>query len=375
MGGSKLKTIGFVTTGDIAAIATAKRALGLANPLSDLGWMVHVIMEDTDENRHRAAMECDERVKVHFMSYTSPIDEKNKKSSLLEEIKPDYVYLCAFVFRNMVSVNFKCKKLVEHSELRSAITDVSWWRRGYELFSEYYSLVYADGILNASVYLQKLNRKRAGRILREKLPMLYFPYAYNGDLCKMVVRKDCVGWEKSDGDVFVTYLGSLSRAYRTIDIAKAVHRIGRVDIKLLLLGDGDDRQRIQAYVAENNLEQQVWMPGYVNEELIPTFFSLTDVFVLPMNDTVQDKARCPSKLYMYLPYGKPIVTAKVGEPYEVLKDNGIYYATGSVDDLSRAILTALTKKTLGLDSRCHEWTERAKQFDEWIKRSFGQAGI
>ena len=375
MGGSKLKTICFVTTGDIAAIATAKRALGLANPLSDLGWMVHVIMEDTDENRHRAAMECDERVKVHFMSYTSPIDEKNKKSSLLEEIKPDYVYLCAFVFRNMVSVNFKCKKLVEHSELRSAITDVSWWRRGYELFSEYYSLVYADGILNASVYLQKLNRKRAGRILREKLPMLYFPYAYNGDLCKMVVRKDCVGWEKSDGDVFVTYLGSLSRAYRTIDIAKAVHRIGRVDIKLLLLGDGDDRQRIQAYVAENNLGQQVWMPGYVNEELIPTFFSLTDVFVLPMNDTVQDKARCPSKLYMYLPYGKPIVTAKVGEPYEVLKDNGIYYATGSVDDLSRAILTALSKKTLGLDSRCHEWTERAKQFDEWIKRSFGQAGI
>ena len=373
--GSKLKTICFVTTGDIAAIATAKRALGLANPLSDLGWMVHVIMEDTDENRHRAAMECDERVKVHFMSYTSPIDEKNKKSSLLEEIKPDYVYLCAFVFRNMVSVNFKCKKLVEHSELRSAITDVSWWRRGYELFSEYYSLVYADGILNASVYLQKLNRKRAGRILREKLPMLYFPYAYNGDLCKMVVRKDCVGWEKSDGDVFVTYLGSLSRAYRTIDIAKAVHRIGRVDIKLLLLGDGDDRQRIQAYVAENNLGQQVWMPGYVNEELIPTFFSLTDVFVLPMNDTVQDKARCPSKLYMYLPYGKPIVTAKVGEPYEVLKDNGIYYATGSVDDLSRAILTALSKKTLGLDSRCHEWTERAKQFDEWIKRSFGQAGI
>lgn len=375
MGGSKLKTICFVTTGDIAAIATAKRALGLANPLSDLGWMVHVIMEDTDENRHRAAMECDERVKVHFMSYTSPIDEKNKKSSLLEEIKPDYVYLCAFVFRNMVSVNFKCKKLVEHSELRSAITDVSWWRKGYELFSEYYSLVYADGILNASVYLQKLNRKRAGRILREKLPMLYFPYAYNGDLCKMVVRKDCVGWEKSDGDVFVTYLGSLSRAYRTIDIAKAVHRIGRVDIKLLLLGDGDDRQRIQAYVTENNLGQQVWMPGYVNEELIPTFFSLTDVFVLPMNDTVQDKARCPSKLYMYLPYGKPIVTAKVGEPYEVLKDNGIYYATGSVDDLSRAILTALSKKTLGLDSRCHEWTERAKQFDEWIKRSFGQAGI
>lgn len=76
--GSRLKTICFVTTGDIAAIATAKRALGLANPLSDLGWKVHVIMEDTDENRHRAAMECDERTGVHFLTYNSSFDERNK---------------------------------------------------------------------------------------------------------------------------------------------------------------------------------------------------------------------------------------------------------------------------------------------------------
>lgn len=369
---SKLKTICFVTTGDIAAIATAKRALGLANPLSGLGWTVHVIMEDTEENRHRAAMECDERVKVHFMSYTSPFDERDKKSALLEEIRPNYVYLCAFVFRNIVSVNFKCKKLVEHSELRSAIKDVSWWRRWYELLSEYYSLAYADGILNASVYLQKLNRRRARRIFRKKLPMMYFPYAYNGDLCKMIARKDGVSLEKRDGDIFVTYLGSLSRAYCTIDIVKAVHLIGRDDIKLLLLGDGDDRQRIQAYVAEYNLDTQIWMPGYVREEHIPTLFSLTDVFVLPMNDTVQDKARCPSKLYMYLPYCKPIVTAKIGEPYEVLKDNGIYYTLGSVDSLSHAILTALSKKKLVVNSLYHEWKERARQFDTWIRCSFEQ---
>lgn len=35
----------FITTGDIKNIATAKRALGLANPLADLGWEVSIIME------------------------------------------------------------------------------------------------------------------------------------------------------------------------------------------------------------------------------------------------------------------------------------------------------------------------------------------
>lgn len=367
---SKQKTICFVTTGDIAAIATAKRALGLANPLSDLGWKVHVIMEDTDENRHRAAMECDERTGVHFLTYNSSFDERAKKSALLERIRPDYVYLCAFVFRNIVSISFKCKKLVEHSELRSAIKDVAWRRRWYELASEYYSLVYADGVLNASVYLQRLNKKRARRVFRKKLPILYFPYAYNKDVCKTIVREGGIGLKKGDGDVFITYLGSLSRAYRTIDIVKAVKKIGRDEIKLLLLGDGDDRQRIHDYVAENRLDSQVWMPGYVREEDISVYFSLTDVFVLPMNDTVQDKARCPSKLYMYLPYNKPIVTSKTGEPYEVLKNKGVYYAAGSVDSLSTAILTALSKDALGMNPLGHEWNERARQFDTWVKDSF-----
>lgn len=367
---STLKTICFVTTGDIKNIATAKRALGLANPLFRLGWDVHIIMDDTEENRHRSSIECDKKVKVHFLSYASPLDERKKKSVLVNRIRPDYIYLCAFVFRNIVTVDFKCRKLVEYSELRSAIKDVKWWRRGYELLSEYFSLAYADGILNASTYLQKLNEKRAKRIFRNELPSLYFPYAYNGDVCKRDFYRGDIALKKGCGDIFVTYLGSLSRAYRTIDIVKVVKVIGQGNVKLLLLGDGDDSQRIRTYVAEKRLDDHVWMPGYVREEEISTYFSLTDVFVLPMNDTVQDKARCPSKLYMYLPYGKPIVTARIGEPYEVLKDKGVYYDTGSIESLAEAIKVAIGKKELGITPELHEWEERARLFDKWVKEVF-----
>ena len=66
-----MKSICFVTTGDIKDIATAKRALGLANPLSDLGWEVSIIMEDTEENKHRVRLECDERVHVFYFLHAS----------------------------------------------------------------------------------------------------------------------------------------------------------------------------------------------------------------------------------------------------------------------------------------------------------------
>lgn len=365
-----MKSICFITTGDIKRIATSKRALGMANNLSDLGWKVYILMEDTSENRHRVGLECDGRTEVFYFPSSSAYVERKEKERLLARIKPDYMYICAFVFRNIVYPPYRCVRLVEHSELRSAIKDVKWWRRLYELFVEYYSIIYGDGLLNASVFLQKLYKSRCVRVFRSGLPMLYFPYAYSEKLYGKGVIPVGLALEKHENDVFVTYLGSLSKAYRTIDIVKAVQLIGDIRIKVLLLGDGDDSNRIKKYVADNALQEVVWMPGYINEEHISAYFSMTDVFVLPMNDTVQDKARCPSKLYMYLPYGKPIVTAKVGEPFEVLKDDGVYYQAGSVDSLALAIKEAIAKKELGASPELHEWKERVHVFDSWIKNSF-----
>lgn len=51
-----MKSICFITTGDIKNIATSKRALGLANPLVDLGYDVSILMEDTTENRKRVSL-------------------------------------------------------------------------------------------------------------------------------------------------------------------------------------------------------------------------------------------------------------------------------------------------------------------------------
>lgn len=110
----------FITTGDIQSIASAKRALGLANPLADLGWKVSIILEDSEENRHRAMLECDKRINVFFFHYRSALDEIKKKNVIIRQIHPDYLYICAFVKRNIVGLGYPCKRIVEHSELMSA---------------------------------------------------------------------------------------------------------------------------------------------------------------------------------------------------------------------------------------------------------------
>lgn len=362
----------FVTTGDIKSIATAKRALGLANHLSDLGWDVSIIMEDTEENRHRVQLECDERTIVYFQKYQSAFDEVKKKNVIIKKIKPDVLYICAFVFRNIVGLGFKCIKLVEHSELQSGIRNVRSLFRLRAVIQELVSVFYSTGLLNASKYLQNHFQKIAKKLGRGRMPMLYFPYAYNKKVCQIVHKDNLIKKEKEDR--FFVYLGSLAENYGAFTMIKAFELIHKQhsSFHLLLLGKGPDYDKVIKYVKDNNIQTYVHPLGFIDEEDISAYFTLADAFISPMNNTIQDKARCPSKLYMYLPYNRPIITCRIGEPYEVLKEHGVYFESGSEESLAQTINT-LAKKNywkLEINPMIHEWEVRAKEFDCWIRKIY-----
>lgn len=388
----------FITTGDIKSIATAKRALGLAEPLVEMGWEVSIIMEDSEENRKRVAMECkSNKVRVFYFPSCNAVQEIRTKNRIIKEIEPDCIYLCAFVFRNLVrTYKRKTIKLVEHSELLSA------FRTGVKKIVahvlELFSVIYADGLLYASKYLQHYYENLILNKILNK-PGLYFPYAYNENVCinrnmsfiNSYKRKMGVN---SDEFVFV-FLGSITvifGAYLMLNAVKEILNKGKYRVKLFLLGEGKEYKQLKEYVfSDSILKKSVIMPGYVPEEDISLYFSIADSFILPMNDTIQDWARCPSKLYMYLPYNKPVITCKIGEPYEVLKDSGIYYECGNSDECLEllhsaisgngikyvekalpSIIKAIERVCQGnykvkVDPFIHTWKQRAIDLNNWLK--------
>ena len=367
-----MSTICFVTTGDIKNIATAKRALGLANPLCELGWKVSIIMEDTDENRHRCSIECDKRVTIHYLKYKNAFDEQKKKSKLIKQINPHIVYLCAFVFRNIIKVPKGCIKLVEHSELQSGIPEIKSINKLRAYIQEYYSIIYADGLLNASLYLQKIFKNRAKTIYK-KIPMLYFPYAYNKNVCYIDKQAHRL-FHKNPNDKLFVFLGSLDFNYGAMTMVEAFEQIkdSIPQAKLLLCGRGRAYDYVNDYIKQHNLENTIFTTGYIKEEDISGYFTLANAFISPMVNTIQDWARCPSKLYMYLPYQKPIITCKIGEPYELLKDYGNYFKPGDSQSLKECIIKLINnnKWTIPIDASLHEWKTRAIQLDQWLKNQF-----
>ncbi|NLR60547.1 glycosyltransferase family 4 protein [Chitinophaga polysaccharea] len=367
----------FITLGDIKFIATMKRAIGMAEPLLLLGWEVSIIAQDTEENRKRIAMECSDAVRVYYYPEGTAAEEVRIKTALVNEIAPDYILFCSFSFRNRILKNklkLKSTILIEHSELPSGIPDNRGLRRYAMLALEYWSVLYADGLLCASKYLCRTYTKRAAQLFRKQLPVHYSPYAFNDEVVESPRVRYHELKEMYQGKTLLIYMGTLTRNYGLFTMLEAMEIISRErsDVHLLLLGRGRHQEEAKDYVKEMGLSMQVQFLGYTPEEELSSYFAAADAFISPLNDTVQDWARCPSKIYMYIPFNKPVFTGKIGEPLEIFGKEGYYFDNHAPASLA-ALISQLALgglKPVSVDKGAHSWEKRAVDFTAWINSNY-----
>ncbi|MBO9732385.1 MAG: glycosyltransferase family 4 protein [Chitinophaga sp.] len=362
----------FITLGDIKFIATMKRAIGMADPLLAMGWEVAIIVQDSEENRKRIAMECSEAVKIYYYPEGTAAEEVRAKTALVNQIAPDYILFCSFSFRNRILKNklkLKPTILIEHSELPSGIPDNRGLRKIAMLALEYWSVLYADGLLCASRYLCKTYAKRAAQLFRKQLPVLYSPYAFNQEVMESPRIRFKELEETYRGQTLLIYMGTMTRNYGLFTMLQAMEMISmeRKDVTLLLLGQGRHLAEAKDFVKEKKLDSQVQFLGYTAEEELSSYFAAATAFISPLNDTVQDWARCPSKIYMYIPFNKPVFTCRIGEPLEIFGEQGYYFDNTAPSSLAALIsrLAAGKLAPAALDKSAHSWTKRAADLTEW----------
>ncbi|SFE02940.1 Glycosyl transferases group 1 [Chitinophaga sp. CF118] len=367
------KRICFLTTGDITSIATMKRALGMANPLSAMGWEVSIIAMDCTENRQRVSIECGSYIGVHYYQPAGAGKEVQQKTTILNTIQPDYIYFCAFGFRNWIkksALNFHPEMIIEHSELQSGIPDNKGLKKVMAHFIETLSVLYADKLICASKYLEDFYQRKAKQLFKRNLSILYSPYAYSNEVIDAPKSYLSELTEKYAGNTVLIYMGTMTRNYGLFTMLEAVEKAIQKtpDIKLLLLGRGRHLEDAKAYVKEKQLEPYIEFLGYAPETMLSSYFELADAFISPLNDTVQDWARCPSKIYMYIPFHKPVFTCKIGEPKEIFGDDGYYFDNTQPATLTDLITTLAEGELqpVTLDVTEHSWEKRSQDFSNWI---------
>ena len=169
---------------------------------------------------------------------------------------------------------------------------------------EHSGLKKMDAILPISEVLCKFLDKHAPEVPYFKLPMVC-------DFSKFAPLK-----VSTDREKFFLYCGSMAYHEVIEFILEAFDRLDPPEdwyLYMVLGGNKEFRPRVDAKIEALQLQDRVkifsWIPY---EELIQKYKDAR-ALLIPLRDTVQDRARFPHKIGEYMASGNPIITTNVGE--------------------------------------------------------------
>lgn len=149
-----------------------------------------------------------------------------------------------------------------------------------------------------------------------------------------------------NGKPVVLYLGSLSLANHPIllllDAFVRVHQSFPSAV-LLIVGGGEDYDRVAVEIQTRGLNEVVILAGRVEPANVPAIYAASDLSVDPVFDDNAARARSPLKIVESLAIGVPVVTGDSGDRALTLDDGraGVLVQPGSADALAEGIACVL----------------------------------
>ena len=118
------------------------------------------------------------------------------------------------------------------------------------------------------------------------------------------------------------------------------------DVKIILLGEGPEMEKLKKIVKLNNLESNVEFKGWIDRKNIPIFLSDSSVGIGPLKKTEVTENALPIKVLEYMASSMPIVAINGTLPDDVLKNNENGYFVNNSLELSEKIIELLKNPEL-----------------------------
>ncbi len=147
------------------------------------------------------------------------------------------------------------------------------------------------------------------------------------------------------------------------------------DAKLVLIGDGRTRSKVEKLIEENGLQSAVLMTGALEHRQVPEMLAIADVAVAPNISFFDGHGGSPLKIYEYMAAGKAIIATKTGQVAEVIHDghNGLLVEAGDKNSFAEAMVNLLSdplvRERLGQQARKqaveqHSWKQYTKELEK-----------
>lgn len=163
------------------------------------------------------------------------------------------------------------------------------------------------------------------------------PQRFNSSIDGNKLRENC-GIKKDDFVLF--FMGWLYHfsGLKEVAIELSKIKVGKPNIKLLIVGDGDAFNDLKKVREEYNLDNQIILTGKQPYESIPEFIAAADVCLLPAYNNEIMRDIVPIKFYEYMAMGKPVIATKLpGVMKEFGEGHGVIYVDKPEDALKKVI--------------------------------------
>lgn len=138
-------------------------------------------------------------------------------------------------------------------------------------------------------------------VLREELGLKdYFVIGVMGNLMWIKDWEWCYGWYE----------------------IQAMMELRGLPIKLLVVGSGEGKNKMEQYVFDNDLHDSVIRTGEVPHEKLNDYLNVMDVFCFTQPHHEQTRIRTCSKLPEILAAGNYVIATDLDEPKKWIKENG-----------------------------------------------------
>ena len=153
---------------------------------------------------------------------------------------------------------------------------------------------------------------------------------------------------------YAFYFGRLSIEKGIMNLVKAISNIE--NSFLYIAGNGPEKENIEKFISENNLENKIKLLGYLRQEEIREYIKNSRFVVLP---SVWYE-NCPYSILETMEIGKPIIGANIGGIPELIEDgkNGYLYKYDDIDMLTEKLQILFNEQ------------KKVKDFSEESKKLF-----
>lgn len=165
----------------------------------------------------------------------------------------------------------------------------------------------------------------------------------------------------------VMFAGNVGEAQDFDNVLRAAMLLKGTGVRLIILGDGRKKAWADSFVAENGLEDVVFMMGRHPLETMPAFFSQADVLFLSLKNDYIFSLTAPAKLQAYMASGKPVLAMVDGEARNLIDDAecGLSCAAGDYKAFAQCVQNL---KSMSDDERDEMGRNGKKYFDKYFRK-------